>query len=243
MSSLPDKPKILALETSTLAMSVALLDGEGKVLAGSDPGPGETHSRTLLPEVERLLDGLGLKAADLSLVAVGIGPGSFTGLRIGLSAAKGLSWAAGAGLAGIPSLDILAHALPPGDLRICPLMEARKNLVYAAIYEPAETGLKRLTDYMSMTIPDLADFIREETLFIGPGVRGRKDELEGRLGGNFVRGPENLDYPRAGVLGRLALDAVSRGEDTDPRKVVPLYVRPPDIRPQKEAVVRVLGET
>ena len=220
---------VLALDTSTRAASVALVDGDA-VLAESNLPPGVTHSRTLLPMIQELLENNGLTFHDPGLVAVGTGPGSFTGLRIGLAAAKGLAWGAGKPLVGVPTLDAMALAWS-GDRRpICPLIDARKGQLYAALYDQdGSGGRQRRLDFGVYRVEELAGLITEETVFFGDGARTFGQALSDRLGGLYSRGPEIIDYPSAACTARLGAGLLAGGAVSDPAMVTPLYVRPPDI--------------
>ncbi len=226
--------KILALDTSTLAATMALVD-DSEVLAESNLPPGRTHSTTLLPEIRRILKDRALEVRDLDLIAVGLGPGSFTGLRIGLAAAKGLAWAAGKPLVGVPTLDALAMNHPPARTRICPLVDARKGQVYAALFEPdGAGGWQRTMEDGAFTPDELAALIKEDTVFFGEGARTWEESLSRTLGALFLRGEEHLDYPHAAGAARLAVSRYAQGTETDPARIVPRDIRPPDIRAPKE---------
>ncbi|MFH1092297.1 MAG: tRNA (adenosine(37)-N6)-threonylcarbamoyltransferase complex dimerization subunit type 1 TsaB [Pseudomonadota bacterium] len=222
---------VLALDTSTLVGDVALVN-QDRVVAESKLKPGETHSKTLLPEIKKMLDRAGLEVRDLEFIAVGLGPGSFTGLRIGLAAAKGLAWAAGIPLVGVPTLEAMVRALPPRDITACPLLDARRNQVYFALYQTGPGGgWERESPYQARTPADLAVLIREKTWFIGEGAGTYGNILTEMLGSFFVRGPQELDYPQAVQVAWLAYELMAAGTETDPTRVVPIYVRPLDIRP------------
>jgi tRNA threonylcarbamoyladenosine biosynthesis protein TsaB len=221
---------ILALDTATRAPSLALVDGEA-VLAEAGLPPGETHSRTLLPLLRTLLDQVGLTFAELDLVAVGTGPGSFTGLRIGLAAAKGLAWAAGKPLVGVSSLDTLARAWTGDGRTVCPLIDARKGQLYAALYDRDGSGtLRRRHDFGVYDAEALALLITEETVFFGDGARVWGQALSDRLGRLYFRGPESLDYPSAAYSARLGAELLAKGAVSNPALITPLYVRPPDAK-------------
>jgi len=223
--------KALALDTATPAGSAALVQGAA-VLAESNLSPGKTHSRTLVPEIQRLLARLDLTVHDLDLIAVGLGPGSFTGLRIGLAVAKGLAWAAGKPLVGVPSLDALVQGLPPQPIQACPMLDARRGQVYAALYRPGTQGAwERWTEFRAHTLETLAELVREETVFIGEGDKTWNQALADKLGPLFRAGPGDLVYPRAAQVARVAFDLLNQGVETGPARVMPLYIRPPDIRP------------
>jgi len=186
----------------------------------------------VLLEVERLLSAAGLRVPDLDLIAVGLGPGSFTGLRIGLAAAKGLAWGARKPLIGVPTLETLARGMPPEDRPLCTVIDARKGQFYAARYAPDKRGGWLPQDDAAAWDPrTLAPQIDTETVFIGPGLQTWANELAARLGPRFVRGPLEADFPKAAHAARAALERLARGEaDGDPARVLPLYIRPPDLR-------------
>ena len=123
------------------------------------------------------------------MVAVGQGPGSFTGLRIGLAVAKGLAWAAGKPLIGVPTLDTLAASPPEASLPVCPVVDARKGQVYAALYQRDSTGrLKSLRPAGAFAPEDLARFIGQPTIFVGDGARTWGSVLAETLGPLYIRG-------------------------------------------------------
>jgi tRNA threonylcarbamoyladenosine biosynthesis protein TsaB len=231
--------KILALDTSTPFATVAITK-RGETTAESNLAPVSTHTKTLLPEVVRLLNETGIDPKDLDLVAVGLGPGSFTGLRIGLSTAKGLAWAAQKPLIGVPTLDAMAQAYPIGPGQICPIIDARKNQVYAALYQPSITGgWQRTTDFNAFTIDQLADVIQTETVFFGPAVNRYGEAWANALGDKFKRGDPKLDAPKASTIAQLSTELLATGTETNPARIVPIYIRPPDIRPPKNKGITV----
>ena len=147
--------KLLAIESSAKAASVALVE-DGRLAAQNFQHAGLTHSRTLLPMLHSLLDGLGVGVADIDKIAVAHGPGSFTGLRIGVATAKGLAFAAEKPLVGVSSLEAMAHQakhLGPG--LITPVMDARREQVYNALFRTEGTSLVRLTEDRAIAIEDL----------------------------------------------------------------------------------------
>jgi len=222
--------KILALDTSTPVASLAVAEGK-TVLAESSLPRSITFSRTLIPEIKRILDLTGLRVHDLDALAVGLGPGSFTGLRIGLAAAKGLAWAAGRPLIGVPTLEAMVQGLPPSPWPACPLLTARKNLVYAAFYQTGPEGRwERRSDFAAYSPEKLVQLIQRETVFFGPGLETCGPMLPEALGPLFRAGPKELNHPRAVWIIQTALDLLDRGVETDPLKIVPLYVSPPDLR-------------
>jgi len=147
--------RILALETSAKAASVALVE-DGRLLAQNMQHAGLTHSRTILPMIHALLDGVDLTVKDMDKIAVAHGPGSFTGIRIGVATAKGLAFGLDKPLVGVSALEAMAHqAMHLEGGIICPVMDARRNQVYNALFETREGKLYRLTEDRAIAIGEL----------------------------------------------------------------------------------------
>lgn len=224
---------ILAVETSGSCGSVALV-AAGGCLGEYSLQSSRTHSRRLLSAIERLLKACEVEWSQLAAMAVGLGPGSFTGLRIGLSSVKGLALATGKPLLGVSSLDALAAQCPffPGP--ICPLIDARKQEVFAAFYQPNNSPLLpepvRQGDYLALPPAELATRITTPTLLLGSGAELYRDLLAEQLGDLAIFAPPALFFPRAAAVGHLALAKLQRRELLDPASAVPLYVRASDAR-------------
>lgn len=222
------KPVILALETAGNCGSVALVS-TGTCIAEYSLQSGLTHSRRLLVGVEQIMDGAGLTWDDIDGVAVSTGPGSFTGLRIGLSTAKGLIMAAEKPLIGVPTLDGLAAQLPFSRYPVCALLDARKKEVFYAFYRHDGRGTAQLTsDYRALPPDLLAGKINEPTLFIGDGVSVYRDLLRAALGDLALFPPAETCFPRAAAIGMLALRKFAEQEFLDPITAEPIYVRKSD---------------
>ena len=198
----------LAFESSAKAASVALLR-DGSLVSQYSQCSGLTHSRTLLPMAEDLLKNAELKLSDIDLFAVAHGPGSFTGIRIGVSTVKGLSWACDKPCVGVSTLESMAwHGLAAGGL-ICPVMDARRQQVYNALFEIREGRPIRLTEDRPLSLAELCEELRRQDgvpFLVGDGAALTARFLE-KEGLPFRLAPENLD---AGVLvaqdGQLVLD-------------------------------------
>ncbi|HDP25808.1 MAG TPA: tRNA (adenosine(37)-N6)-threonylcarbamoyltransferase complex dimerization subunit type 1 TsaB [Deltaproteobacteria bacterium] len=213
--------RILALDTSTRCCSAALLSGD-TLECEINLHVRQGHAGELLPLIDSLFRHSDTGPSDLSLIASGIGPGSFTGIRIGIATAKGLSMALGCPLAGISTLDTLAYGALPSRLPVMPLIDARKTEVYFALYSP--DGY-RLTEYLNRGPDEVKNYITEPTLFIGDGLELYRDMLAEDLGEHFVPGTENLWTPRAYVTGLLARKLPI---ETLTKDISPLYVRQSD---------------
>ncbi len=212
---------LLALDTSTDACTVALIDGKGPAYEITIPVR-TGHAGSLLPLIDTLFAISPYTRDDVDLIAVGIGPGSFTGIRIGIATAKGLSLALDRPLAGVNTLDVLAANALPSNLPILPVIDARKSEIFCRLYSPDGAPL---SPPMNARPEDLAESVATETLFIGNGIPLYREEFSRILGKNYIEGPEHLWYPRASVIGRIALSDLSRNA-VQPAE--PLYVRSSD---------------
>lgn len=220
-------PVVLALETATACGSVALV-ADDSCIAEFSLHSGLTHSRRLLQGVEYLMREAACGWDDIDVVAISTGPGSFTGLRIGMSTAKGFAMAADKKLVGISTLDGLASQLHSTRQMICPVLDARKNEVYAAFYRSDADGtVQRVTEYMAIDPQALGRMVREPTIFIGDGV-GLCAEIFDRLGEMAIVPPAGIFFPRAAVIGTLAVASWKRNEVLAAATAVPLYGRPSD---------------
>lgn len=219
------QPLLLALETSGQCGSTALVT-PGRCIAEYSLNSPLTHSRRLLAGLQTMLDDAGFTLGDLDGLAVSIGPGSFTGLRIGLATAKGLALATGLPLLGIPALDSLAAQLPFTSAQICPIIDARKKELFAALYQRQPEGeLLRRSDYLAIAPDRLAERITVPTIFIGDGILAYHDLLHAKLGNNATFAPTALCFARAAAIGMLALDRWQGQDFMDPLLAIPLYVR------------------
>jgi len=220
------QPVILALETATMCGSVALVT-ENKCLAEFSLQTGETHSRRLLAGVDWILQETGIDWPAIDAVAVCLGPGSFTGLRIGLATAKGLVMAADAKLIGVGTLDGLAAQLfGAGETLICPVLDARKKEVYCGFYKCDNSGVPRLLEGPLVMSPEsLCERIDEPVVFLGDGATVYGDLFREKLVDLLKMVPSNVYFPRATTIGLLALDKWQKNEFLDPAGAEPIYIR------------------
>lgn len=226
-----DNNYILAVDTATPCSTVALTCGTreaGIVLAASSASSSVTHSRRLLVAIERLLADCGIATAAIKGYAVGLGPGSFTGLRIGLATVKGLAAAADRSLYGLSTLDMIAAGVNvPGPLRV--VLDARKKEVYTALYLPDKEGRPaRATSIAVVSPQQLVRQITEPVLLAGDGLFAYRDFWRSELGDLVRFAPVHQWSPNAAILGLLAGEQLARGESLDLGSTVPLYVRASD---------------
>ena len=218
--------KILALESSAVAASVALCEDE-TLIAQAFQNTGLTHSQTLLPLAEDLLKNCGLTMADMDLIAVAEGPGSFTGLRIGVAAAKGLAWGGELPCAGCSTLESMAWNLAGFEGEVCVAMDARRKQVYNARFRVDGTQPHRLTPDRAISLEDLiAELQGTETtqIIVGDGAKLCYDALTA-AGIPAKLAPPNLRMQSAWGVARLALEKARKGQTITANDLAPVYHR------------------
>ncbi|MCC7262061.1 MAG: tRNA (adenosine(37)-N6)-threonylcarbamoyltransferase complex dimerization subunit type 1 TsaB [Candidatus Latescibacteria bacterium] len=218
---------VLAFDTATPAGSVALVDGE-RTLVSRYFDVGLQHGQRLFLEVEDALKVAACTFDQLSAIAVTIGPGSFTGLRLGLSAAKGFCLARDLPLVTISTLEVLAARLPFALCPVCPMLDARKGEVYTALYDTS-AGRPRLLEGPRALVPQalLAERAGIPTLFTGDGVLAYQDLVAACA--QARQAPFPCSRPEAGALAWLALARLEAGEVADLASVEPEYLRGPGV--------------
>ncbi len=218
--------KVLAVDTSSSVASVAVVDG-GRVLGEYGISQKMSHSQKLVPMIRELLSNLELKAADMDLFAASTGPGSFTGLRIGVTTVKALAYAVQKPVVGVPTLDALAFNVPAYDGLVCPIMDARNRQVYTAVYRREEGRLAKVTDYMALDLDELIELLvakGERVVFNGDAVELHRAYLEEKLKScRFA--PDNLLLQRASSVAMVGLDMANRGLIENCFDLVPFYLR------------------
>ena len=235
--------KILALETAAKAVSAAITE-DGKVLASAYQDTGLTHSRTLMPLVECLFHNTGLTAADMDVFAVSAGPGSFTGVRIGVSAAKGLAWAADKPCAAVSTLAALArHGAVWDGLVVC-AMDARRQQVYNAVFAAEEGVLTRLTPDRAVALAELAEELggdpRPKTV-LGDGGRLCYDFLT-EAGIPCRLAPAHLVKENAVSVALEAEALAKNGGLVSAQELAPVYLRPPQAERLRAERLRAAAE-
>ena len=217
---------ILAFETSAKAASVALMDGT-KLLGESYQNTGLTHSQTLMVMAEDVLKQCGKTAQDVEAVAVAEGPGSFTGVRIGVAAAKGFAWGREIPCYGVSTLEAMAESLGIYDGYVCPVMDARRSQVYNALFEVNRGKIVRIREDRAISLDDLAEDVKnlEKPVFlVGDGSNLCYNTLLERVPA-LVLPPEHRMHQRAVGVGLIAARELTAGVPGDAASLTPNYLR------------------
>lgn len=220
--------RILALETSAKAVSAAVTE-DGRLLALGFQDTGLTHSRTLMPIVEHLLKNTDFTMADMDAVAAAVGPGSFTGIRIGVSAAKGLAFAADIPAVGVSTLAAMARNAAFADALVVCAMDARRNQIYNALFEAKNGQLTRLTPDRAIGLDDLAEELRGDPrpkTVVGDGGRLCAEALTA-AGIHCCLAPPHLVMQSAATVALEAEEAAKNGGLISAQELLPVYLRPP----------------
>ncbi len=218
--------KVLGIDTSTRCGSVGLVDGK-KVVSEFHLNIAVTHSERLLEAIRYLLEASRCSLGEIDGWAISLGPGSFTGLRIGVSTVKGLAFATQKPVVGISSLDVLASQVSPTPYLICPVVDARKGELYTAFYRYEEAHLlQRRSDYRALTPDELIKNIQERTIFIGDGVETYGKHLKEALPLWALFPNPSLHLPYGSIVARLGEELLQKGERSKVEALTPLYIRP-----------------
>ena len=217
---------ILAFETSAKAASVALTEN-GKLLAESYQNTGMTHSQTLMVMAEDLLKQCGKTVSDLSAVAVAEGPGSFTGVRIGVAAAKGMAWGAELPCYGVSTLEAMAESLGIFQGYVCPVMDARRSQVYNALFYVNQGVITRVKEDRAISLAELGAELQQlegPIFLVGDGSSLTYKTLSETLP-NLISPPEHRMHQRAVGVALLAQRKADAGQSGDGAALTPNYLR------------------
>ena len=217
---------ILAFETSAKSVGVALHDGNS-LLAESYQNTGLTHSQTLMSMAQDLLKNCQKKPSDVTHLAVAAGPGSFTGVRIGVAAAKGFSWGAELPVYGVSTLESMAMGLGVYDGHICACMDARRSQVYNAVFLADEGKLDRVCEDRAISLEDLSSHLEHidgPIYLVGDGSALTFRTLKDRIP-NLIMPMEHRMHQRAAGVALAAVQAIARGESGNGAELTPNYLR------------------
>ena len=218
--------KILAFETSAKAASVALMD-ENRLLGQSYQNTGLTHSQTLLTMAEDLMKTCGCTAQDITAVAVAAGPGSFTGVRIGVAAAKGFAWGGEIPCYGVSTLEAMARSLGVYSGIVCPVMDARRSQVYNALFRMERGKCTRIREDRAISLADLGAELQnfEEPIFlVGDGSILCYNSLLERVP-SLILPAEHRMHQKADGVALCAREMIARGDEGSAESLAPNYLR------------------
>lgn len=218
--------KILAIETSGNNCSIAIIDEE-KVISEFSLNTGTTHSQNLVPMLKQVQKFSNIELDEIDAIACSIGPGSFTGLRIGIATVKGIALSLNKPVIGIPSLTGLAYNTPPFDGIICSILDAKNDNVYAAVFENKES-IKMTSQYFTNTIYDLIEYLNKQNqkiLFVGDGAVAYKNKIKEALNEKAIFMPLHLNTQLATSIAKAALDKAQINEYESYDTLTPLYLK------------------
>lgn len=224
--------KILSLDSTGLVAGCAIVD-EGKTVAEFTTNYKKTHSQTLMPMIGNMCKLVELDLKQIDYIACASGPGSFTGLRIGAATAKGLAHGLNKKIIPIPTLDALAYNIIGCGCIVVPIMDARRNQVYTALYDTSN-GLKRLSEYMACDIDELLAKVSEQNnsaIFLGDGVPVFEDKITS-ASEEYKFAPPSCNMQRAASVGALALERIEYAVDCDDFEI--MYLRKSQAERERE---------
>lgn len=219
--------KILAVDTSSLVAAVAVTEDTvtlGEYLLNHR----KTHSQQLMPMIQSLLRDLGMQPADVDVFAASEGPGSFTGLRIGITSIKAMAYAVNKPVMAVPTLDALAYNIYAPQVRICPMMDARNRQVYTAVYQAGNPLPVPMTQAMGIPVEELAALLKQEptqVIFTGDAAGMYRSYLEQELGDSACFAPHNQTIQRASSVAAVAYWQMQQEGCQSSFDMVPFYLR------------------
>ena len=222
-------PMILALDTSAKPVSCALIK-DGRILASNYCNSGLTHSQTLMPMIDHMLSVADVTVAQLDAIAVNAGPGSFTGVRIGVSAVKGLAFAGGIPCVSVSTLESMAENVAiTDDVIVCGAMDARCSQVYTALFAKQNGVAVRLTEDMAITIDELGERLKDVNkpiVLVGDGSEICYSRLADSIP-NLMLAPPSVRYQSAASTAVVAEKKLLAGETVTAAELLPVYLRLP----------------
>lgn len=219
--------RIFSIECSATSASVAIIE-EGKLLSESYTNTGLTHSQTLMPMAENVLKNASIDLDSIDIFAIANGPGSFTGVRIGIAALKGLAFAENKPCIGVSTLEAMAYNLIGRECIVCSVMDARCNQVYTALFK-CNDKIERITEDDAMLIEDLKKILKNYKLpiiFVGDGAEMCYNVLKSSYN-NVSVAPVNIRNQRASSVGLCALEKLGKENTMTADEIVPFYLRAP----------------
>ena len=216
----------LGIETATWMGSIALVDDREGVLGELNIRSSASHSERLIPSIDRLFKETGKRLEECEVICVSIGPGSFTGLRIGLATAKGLAFAADKPIVGISTLEILARGVPFSMFPVCPVIDARKKEIFACIYEWKDSDIISHEQEMAIKPDSLIKKITRPTVFVGNGLFPYGNIIRSKLRSKALFVSQAFNFPQASILAESGIKRFAQKKVSKPEDLVPVYIRP-----------------
>jgi len=216
--------KLLAIETSTMLGGIAVMEDD-TLIAESRMNVKTTHSERIMADIDNALKRSGLTIDDIDVFGIASGPGSFTGLRVGLSTLKGLSYATGKKVVSVSTLEAFAWNVPFSQHLICPLLDARKKEVYAGVFEWSEDGFIRVLDEQTAKLDILLAAIGKPAVFLGEGALLYKDRIRAFLGEKALFGAPQHMVPSPANVAYLCMRKARNDMFDNPEQLVPRYMR------------------
>ncbi|MEJ2695855.1 MAG: tRNA (adenosine(37)-N6)-threonylcarbamoyltransferase complex dimerization subunit type 1 TsaB [Candidatus Sulfobium sp.] len=217
--------KVLAVETSTMLGGVAITDEETGLIVELRLNVKTTHSERLMTVIDHALVQSELTLEDIDSFSVAIGPGSFTGLRIGLSTVKGLAYSTGKPVTAVPTLGAFAWNFPCCEYPVCLMLDARKGEVYAAVFRWERNGFRQDIEDTSINPEELLKRLRGTTLFAGEGALLYRDVIRSVMKERAVMAPLVGMVPSPANVAMMGLAKAARGEFVSVAETAPLYIR------------------
>ena len=214
--------KVIGIETSGSIGSVAVCNDD-TIVGKKTFGKQLNHGKEIVSSLKAIFDEIKWEPNDVDLIAVSIGPGSYTGLRIGITCAKTLAYGLGKPLIDVPTLDALAENVRDDVKNLCPVIDARRNKVYACIYTRNDTERNRITDFLIISPEKLLDILPEPVLLFGNGVAPYKDIFAQKKA--IIANDDGLGIADAVTVARLGLKRYEQGKRCEINLLAPLYLR------------------
>ena len=228
--------KILGIDSSGLVASAAIAD-EKNIIAEFTVNNKQTHSQTLLPMIEKVVDMSGIELEQIDAIAIAAGPGSFTGLRIGSATAKGIGLALKKPVVSVPTLEGLAYRVSVFDGIICPIMDARRNQVYTGIYKMDKGNLVCLSEQKAVEIHEIMEELEkydEKVIFLGDGVEVQRETIEKEFKKEYCFAPIHLSKQSAAAVAVLGDIYFNQGKAEDAAEHKPIYLRKSQAERERE---------
>ena len=228
--------KILGIDSSGLVASAAIAV-EKNIIAEFTVNNKQTHSQTLLPMIEKVVDMSGIELEQIDAIAIAAGPGSFTGLRIGSATAKGIGLALKKPVVSVPTLEGLAYRVSVFDGIICPIMDARRNQVYTGIYKMDKGNLVCLSEQKAVEIHEIMEELEkydEKVIFLGDGVEVQRETIEKEFKKEYCFAPIHLSKQSAAAVAVLGDIYFNQGKAEDAAEHKPIYLRKSQAERERE---------